>query len=206
VVHQLSVEQRLLEKPFTHPAFIPLEKRLLRYMLWRLHGLLETCYWQKNPNVVAPVVQTMVESDGRHHRMVVIGSDCLRQTKGLSVVGFFGQRRFDADDEAAAVRDGMLFDEMHKHEGLLSYSSLELTNGDYGNCVVFRDEASKNNWGHSEVHRHAVQVLSPNYYHSIRLYNGVLPDTIMGEHLLELTVVRYFDYGEMPAWQAVRLL
>jgi hypothetical protein len=100
----------------------------------------------------------------------------------------------------------MLNSEMNAHEGLLSYSSLELTNGDYGNCVVFTDEAAKNKWGFSPTHKEIVEDLSPSYYESVRLYNGTLPKTIMDEHLLQLNLVKYLCYQQNPPWLAIRPL
>lgn len=207
----LGKNERVLGRDFTHPAYISIEHRLLRYMLLRLHGVLETCFWRSNPNVQqaafnTPVVHGLVEADGRHHRIIVIRAEPLKALTNLSIVGFFGQRRLDSESGAAASRDELLFEEMGQQDGLLSYSSLELTNGDYGNCVVFRDEEAKQQWGHSIVHREAVELLSPSFYHSIRLYNGCLPSTLMAEHLLQLTTVRYLDYSNASKWSAVRHL
>lgn len=206
IIHRLTIEQRVPERRFTHPAYTALDKRSLRYMLLRLHWVLESCYWVGNPNVMHSAVHQMVESDGRHHRLIIIRPHLLQQLKNISVVGFFGQKSFDGDATEAANRDEMLFTEMQKHKGLLSYSSLELTNGDYGNCVLFRDEDSKNQWGGSPVHQYAAETLSPIYYHSVRLYNGILPQSLMEEHLLKLHVVKYFDYSEEPVWRAIRKL
>ncbi len=205
-MYTLTVEERLSEHPFTHPAYTAIDQRILSYMLSRLHCVLDNYHWVNNPNIGSTNVHHMIEPDGRHHRMVVIRPYLLKQLSNLSVVGFFGQRRFDGDSAEAANRDEMLFNEMQNHEGLLSYSSLELTNGDYANCVLFRDEEAKSTWGRSIIHRYAVETLSPVYYHSVRLYNGILPQTVMEEHLLTLNVVKYFDYGQKPVWQAIRKL
>ena len=178
----------------------------MRYMLTRLCQVLETLHWRGNPNVLAPVTQELIESDGRHHRVIPIRPNLLRDRTSFEIVGFFGQRRFDADDSGIAARDKMLFDEMGRHEGLLSYSSLELTNGDYGNCVVFTDKAAKDHWGTSQIHQVAAQDLSPSFYYSIRLYNGILPSSIMSPHWLRLTSVKYFDYANGSLWMAERAL
>lgn len=210
-MHQLQTDRCADGRTFTHPSYTEIERRLLRYMLLRLHGVLDTYFWRGNPNAVSgneadPSVHSLVEADGRHHRIIVIRPKPLKSFTNLSVVGFFGQRRLDGNLAEAAARDDMLFEEMGRQDGLLSYSSLELTNGDYGNCVVFRDEDAKNAWGRSLVHKEAVELLSPAYYHSIRLYNGCLPETLMSEHLLMLTQVRYFDYATTPPWIALRQL
>lgn len=203
---KLTANERVDERPFTHPAYTTLERRLIRYMLTRLCQVLETIHWRGNPNVLAPVVQELIEADGRHHRIIPIRPKLLRERNSFSVVGFFGQRDFDADDTGIAARDKMLFDEMGKHEGLLSYSSLELTNGNYGNCVVFSDDAAKAHWGHSQNHQIAAQDLSPLYYRTIRLYNGILPASIMEAYKLELRVAKYYDYRGTATWAAIRPL
>ena len=203
---KLDREERLDDRPFTHPIYTMLEYRTLRYMLTRLCQVLETMHWRGNPNILAPVTQELIEADGRHHRIIPIRPNILRDRSSFSIVGFFGQRRFDADDIGIAARDRMLFDEMEEHEGLLSYSSLELTNGDYGNCVVFSDDAAKDHWGYSQSHQIAAQDLSPKYYRSVRLYTGILPASIMEAHKLELRVAKYYDYSSELIWSARRQL
>lgn len=200
----LQHDERVTERRFTHPHYIEVEVRLLRYMLSRLCQVLEAVHWRANPNTLAPVTHELVEGDGRHHRIIPIRPNLLRDRRCFSIVGFFGQRRFDADGSGIASRDQMLFDEMEQHEGLLSYSSLELTNADYGNCVVFADEVAKQHWGYSRNHQVAAQVLSPGYYHSVRLYNGVLNAPLMEPHKLRLTVAKYYDYSAEMPWSAIR--
>lgn len=202
----LTAEQCVDERPFTHPAYSEIDRRQLRYMLLRLCHILEAFHWRPNPNAERPLVQDFVESDGRHHRVIVLRPHAFVDRQHFSIVGFFGQRRFDADVAEAASRDKMLFEEMAGHPGLLSYTSLEMTNGDYGNCVVFADEGAKNAWGRSPTHQSAVADLSPRFYHSVRLYNGILDGTIMENNRLRLTVVKYLDYRESPPWFAQRRL
>jgi hypothetical protein len=202
----LSHDQRVSGMPFTHPAYIEIERRQLQYMLMRLHWIMDTFFWRKSQTNYAPIERNLVEADGRNHRILVIRPHLLAQSTGLCVVGFFGQRMMDGDMDEADRRDGMLNSEMNAHEGLLSYSSLELTNGDYGNCVVFTDEAAKNKWGFSPTHKEIVEDLSPSYYESVRLYNGTLPKTIMDEHLLQLNLVKYLCYQQNPPWLAIRPL
>lgn len=197
----LTAEERLAAKPFTHPAYSRLEARILRYMLVRLCQTIETGSAAKGE---ALDIWETLESDGRTHRIIVINPQELSSRESFAIVGFFGQRCFDASLDDAEARDKMLFEEMSYHSGLYSYSTLELTNGDYGNCVVFKDEASKNAWGKSWVHEAAVKEFSPRYYHSVRLYNAILPARLLEPEALYLQQVRYFDYAETPPWTAVR--
>ena len=202
----LQPEDRLIERHFTHPSYVWLDHRQLRYMLTRLSQVLETIHWPANPNVIRTLTQELVEPDGRHHRVISINPDLLRTGSHFTIVGFFAERRPDADQETLASRDKLLYDEMACRSGLLSYSSLELTNGDYGNCIVFADELAKQRWNKSEVHAHAVREISPASYYTVRLYNGHLPASIMEAYKLTLTSVKYFDYRQEPMWRAVRQL
>jgi hypothetical protein len=199
----LSREERVEGKAFTHPAYIDLESRILRYMMLRLCQVLES---SSRRDMTAPQIKELLEADGRYHRVLLIQPARIPAQGHFSVVGFFGQRSFDASETDANERDKMLFEEMTRHQGLLSYSTLELTNGDYANCVLFTDEEAKNHWGRSAVHELAVREFSPRYYHSVRLYNGVLAAPIMESHKLKLTAVKYFDYCVKPNWMAIRHL
>ena len=198
---RLSSTERISNRPFTHPNHTSLEKRILRYMLLCVCQTLESLTRDETQSVM----HEDYEADGRHHRIILIRPALLASRQHFSVVGFFGQRSFDADDGDIISRDNMLHDEMGAHEGLLSYSSLELTNGDYGNCVLFTDDAAKNAWGKSVVHDIAVRELSPAFYHSVRLYNGILDAPLIENHKLRLNMVKYFDYSEQPIWMAQRV-
>lgn len=197
-----QADDRIAHKPFTHPEYSKVEGRILRYMLQRLCQIIE----QSSQTDQTLTMKEMSEQDGRYHRIIVIKAAELAKHSNFSVVGFFGQRCFDADFSDAEARDKLLFDEMAAHPGLFSYSTIELTNGDYGNCVVFKDEASKHAWGRSQVHDSAVKELSPRFYHSIRLYSASLDVPLVEAHKLRLERVRYFDYTENPVWTAVRNL
>ena len=193
-------------KRFTHPTYIGLEARMMRFMFQRLVQVLESLERSQGYDPNELQIREMVEPDGRYHRALVIQPGLLTSLPSFTVVGFFGQRCFDADDKDSWKRDDLLFSEMQNHQGLLSYSTLELTNGDYCNGILFRDEASKNHWGRSSVHEKAVREFSPTFYHSIRLYNGVLQAPLAEFYKLKLTSVKYFDYSVTPPWIAHRTL
>ena len=204
---QFEKDQVDLDHPFTHPAYTEIDSRQINYMLMRLSQITNSINSKvKNPNLFAPESHELFESDGRHHRIIPIRPRLLVKAPSLSIVGFFGQRNLCSDGESIASRDKMLFSEMRKHEGLLSYSSLELTNGDYGNCVIFADENAKDSWGYSQVHAEAVDDLSPLYYKSIRLYNGVLHGNIFDFYRLKLTTAKYSEYSAGSIWFAKRPL
>ena len=203
---QIATDTVLPKRLFTHPAYTQIDYRQINYMLMRLSQVVMSMSTGSNPNLFAPESHELFESDGRHHRIIPIRPQLLKEAETLSIVGFFGQRNLCSDGESIASRDKMLFTEMKNHPGLLSYSSLELTNGDYGNCVIFADENAKNNWGYSQVHAEAVDVLSPLYYRSVRLYNGTIKGCIYDFYRMRLDVAKYYDYSEKPVWAGFREL
>ncbi|MEM8861503.1 MAG: hypothetical protein AAGD96_24535 [Chloroflexota bacterium] len=204
ITMHLGSEEVIQERPFTHPAYSAIDSRQICYMLMRLSQIVNSINTSNNPNLFAPESHELFESDGRHHRIIPIRPKLLVSATSLCIVGFFGQRNLCSDSESVASRDKMLFSEMQKHEGLLSYSSLELTNGDYGNCVIFLDELAKNNWGYSQIHAEAVNDLSPLYYKSVRLYNGLVAGNVYDFYRMRLTTAKYFDYSASPVWFASR--
>lgn len=201
----LHPEERLEGKGFTHPHYITVEVRMMRFMIQRVSQVAESLQDSHSENTGLQI-REMLEPDGRYHRVLAIQPTELAQRQVFTVVGFFGQRNFDSQDRESWQRDALLFNDMQNHQGLLSYSTLELTNGDYCNTILFADETSKNHWGRSSVHEKAVREFSPIFYHSIRLYNGVLEAPITEAHKLKLTAVKYFDYSVQPAWIAQRPL
>lgn len=206
IAMQLGPQEVIQDRPFTHPAYIEIDSRQICYMLMRLSQIINSVSTAKNPNLFAPESHELFEADGRHHRIIPIRPQLLVKAPSLCIVGFFGQRNFCSDGASIASRDKMLFSEMRKHEGLLSYSSLELTNGNYGNCVVFADQQSKDNWGFSKIHAEAVNDLSPLYYRSVRLYNGEISGNVYDFYRIRITIAKYFDYSEKPVWFGMRQL
>jgi hypothetical protein len=202
---ELRPDERVEARRFTHPHYITVEARVMRFMIQRVCQIVESLQASHSENTGLQI-REMLEPDGRYHRVLVIQPSELNQRQTFTVVGFFGQRNFDSQDKESWQRDALLFSEMQNHQGLLSYSTLEMTNGDYCNTILFADETSKNHWGRSSVHEKAVREFSPTFYHSIRLYNGVLEASIMEAHKLKLTSVKYFDYSVIPVWIAQRTL
>ena len=81
-----------------------------------------------------------------------------------------------------------------------------LKDGNYANLVLFTNVEAQMGWSRSEAHAKAVYELSPNFYHSIRIYNGRLPQSIQNSNALTLHKARYFDYNQTPMWRGVRTL
>lgn len=203
-VVQLTPTDIVAERPFTHPSHIPGDLSTLRYMARQL------CLTLQNPHMPTDLPQTILfNMPGQAswiHRQVLANPQHFKETSLIHVVGFFGQSRSQADIELAQEFDLTLMKEIPLHDGLISYSTMLLKDGNYANFVLFTSENTLIAWSRSEAHAKAVYELSPNFYHSIRIYNGRLPHGIQQSDALKLHKARYFDYDHPPLWRGVRTL
>jgi len=146
------------------------------------------------------------ESDGRSHRYFVPGPTKLLQANVVYLVGFFSHKQKGAAWDHFGDLDQRLTKQIPKYQGILSYSTMALPAGDFGNLVLLADEEIKSKWMHGETHNRAV-ALSPDYYQYVRINNGVLPPNgIMDPDSLRIIRVKYYDYMVEPHWKAVREL
>lgn len=203
VVH-LTPTDILPERPFTHPQQIPEDLATLRYMARQL------CLTLENPHMLADTPQTILfNTPGKSswiHRLVLANPQLFFRPGSILVVGFFGQSRSQANIALAQEFDKTLLQEIPQHEGLISYSTMMLNDGNYANLILFSDEGAQVAWSRSEAHAKAVFELSPGYYFSVRIYNGRLPEGIQQHNQLHLHRARYFDYTTNPLWRGVRSL
>jgi hypothetical protein len=102
------------------------------------------------------------------------------------------------------VRDEELIQEFPGHPGILSYSSLELGDGDWGNLILLDGDEAREHWRVSERHAHAARELAPRHYTDVRLHQGILPGGVRarGEAILRRT--KYYDYRDAVTWRAER--
>lgn len=204
-VLMLSANQLLSDRPFTQPEHIPPERLTMCAMVDSLCQLIES-----RPDVLRqprPIFLYQEETGGRQQRLVINRPERLTMGHPVTVVGFFGQKLERAD--LLPLRnefDQALIAEFPKHPDLLSYSTLELADGNFGNLVLFARSEAKNHWNSCTIHARAVRELAPEYYASVRLYNGVLPRGLAASRALRLTRVKYYDYTTQPVWRALRKL
>ncbi len=197
-----GAEERIDDHPFTHPRNSREDLATMRKMA---HQLVDT-YDDPVLCDFVPGKKPICMSDprGRHFRIYYIRPELLFKTKDLTLVGFFGMKRRDADVRPLIQADKQFETEFHNHPGLLSLSTVRLPNGDFGNLVVFTDPESKDNWNNSPLHSTTVARISPPYYRSIRLNNGSLPQGLDDPDDLHLIRVKYIDFSSDPPWRAVR--
>lgn len=200
--HHLSPSEWVQVRPFTHPDQIDHAQNILRYMAGQVCVLLAYPYLSSEPPHT--VFFNRPDNGDWFHRIVLSAPERLRETRPLTIVGFFGQKQEGADSDAAHEFDRLLVAEIPDHPGLLSYSTVALDNGNYANLVLFSDEAARDHWGASQAHAQAVRQLAPSYYQTVTIYNGRLPQGIGHYQNLSLIRAKYYDYQCRPHWRAVR--
>jgi hypothetical protein len=193
----------LPERPFTDPTHTATDLAILQTLVAVLFPLAQQ-HQQLAGNQLPHIIQQMDEY-GRAHRIVLIRPHLLLGERPLTLVGFFGQRRPQADDSTLFPLDDLLVRELPACPDLLSYSSMALANGDYANLVLFASPEGKQRWSESQTHARAVD-LAPSVYDSVRIYNGRLPHGLQLHSTPALDAVKYFDYHSSPLWRAIRSL
>ena len=98
--------------------------------------------------------------------------------------------------------DDQLVTELPHHPGILSYSSIELADGNWGNLIVLRSTADGERWRDGERHTWAASELAPAHYSSVRLHNGQFTGGLLSGREPVLLRTRYWDYQVSPAWRA----
>jgi hypothetical protein len=146
------------------------------------------------------------EADGRAHRTIVCDARRLGAGRDLTWVGFFAEKRRDRDPSPLTVMDDELIREFPAHPDILSYSSLELANGDWGNLILLAGDAAREHWRVSERHAFAARELAPRHYMHVRLHLGLLPGGVLGGRPPVLSRTRYYDYQDDATWRAERAL
>lgn len=201
-VPNLGPVDRVEGRDFTNPEQIPSDVNTLRYMTDQV------CLFLRNPHLYEemkrPIIIHRPDSIKWVYRLVISAPEQLLAFEEIAFVGFLGKRRENADLALGNEFDEILVGEIPEHPGLLCYSTMALMCGNFSNLVLFADETVKENWSKSKAHAQAVGKLAPDYYRSVRLYNGVMPKGVSDSQAMYLTKVKYFDYEEKPWWHAVR--
>ncbi len=200
----LDAAERVPGRPFTDPEHSQSDLVVMRFMARQLIDTYDDpvlCDFIPNQKAIC-----MSDPKGRHFRIYYVRPERLFTEKDLTVVGFFGKKRENADIKPLIKADKAFEKAFVEHTGLLSLSTSRLPEGDFANLVIFTDEAAKERWNYSQLHYETVQEISPPYYESVRLNNAVLPDGLDAPDDIELLRVKYIDYDSRPPWRAVRMV
>jgi hypothetical protein len=142
------------------------------------------------------------ESD-ESHWLVVPDAGALARTRPAVGVGFFGRARKQVDHAPIHHLERELLSRASTFSGLLAYCNVRFGTGQWGNLVLFADDASPAHVRTDPTHLEAL-ALTPAHYSSVRLHRVRFPDGALGEAPAELVSTLLIDLDETPPWRAVR--
>ncbi len=201
---RLTPEESPLYHPFASTSRYKGDIALLNYLLQDLRVLVRQA--AKGQTTLRPQQVLTWEVHGLQRRTVICDPERLQRNELVQIVGFFGDRRGDADPRPIDQSEFDLIDEFVNYPGILSYSSVELVDGYWANLVVHADPDDREAWRGSDVHVRAVAEVAPNAYHSVRIHNGCIRDGVPGSKTVRLECTKYWDYDSDPVWHAYREL
>jgi hypothetical protein len=193
---RLEPDERVPGRAFTDLAHTAADLVALRTMAARLRRLVEE-------PATARIIEDR-EPDGRQHRVVLGAADRLGAGRDLGFVGFFAVKRTGLDHAALTRTDDELIEELPGHPGIISYSSLEFPDGNWGNLIVLDPPEAGEHWRTSARHAWAASELAPRHYTVVRLHNGRFPGGLRSGHDPVLTRTRYHDFRGPTPWRAER--
>jgi hypothetical protein len=177
-----------------HDSLIPdpTDLPMLQRMVERLRHLLPRV--AELPRDLRPLSLSFREADGRGHRIVLTNLEALSRRADMVMVGFFGQRRSGVERQPLYGTDSELIDDLSGHPEIVSYSSLELPDGESGNLVLALGEDGLDRWQRSPRHSHVAHVLAPRHYASVRIHKGRLPGGLAACAEIELRATRRLNF------------
>jgi hypothetical protein len=199
---RLAPRETAAGRGFTDPARTARDLGAVRLMLEEIRRRLASA--ETLAAGPRPLVLEGREADGRAHRTIVCDERRLGDGRDLAWVGFFAVKRRDVDSAPLFVRDEELIQEFPDHPGIVSYSSLELGDGDWGNLILLDGDDAREHWRVSERHAHAARALAPCHYTDVRLHQGVLPGGALAGSEPVLRRTKYYDYRDVVTWRAER--
>jgi hypothetical protein len=188
---------------FASPRHYHGDIALLNYLLQDLRSLVRRHVKGEFPLTPHQVITWEVH--GLERRTVICDPVGLRDDGIMQIVGFFGDRRSDANQRLIDVSEFDLIDEFRSYPGILSYSSVELVDGYWANLVVHSDVQDRESWRGSEVHKRAVDLVAPDAYHGVRIHNGCILEGVCSSSTVLVESTKYWNYDTSPVWHALRV-
>lgn len=167
---------------------------VLRHMAQRVSVTLRSLAQEITPT--RPLLFYLDERRRRIHRMAIYNPEELLRHNELAFVGFVSGKLKPLSPSIAAdlrIMDRKLVKELANTPGLLSYSSLELHEGNWCNLVLLNDPEVKVRLKQSANHQYAAYEVAPSCYEWIRLHNGYMPEGLAGNEMV-LQKTRYYRY------------
>ncbi len=200
----LAANQSVARRPFTSVSLYPRDGATLSYMLEDLRALLARM--ATGEMSVIPYQSNEWLVHGLKRRVIVANAMGLHNRRTVCVVGFFGERHLERDHTPLEEANAEIVLEFRNFPGILSYSSMELPDGNWANLVLHDIPEVREYWRASERHARAAQELSPLYYQTVRIHNGTLAGGVMSGRTIAIERTKYWDYRSPKVWHAVREL
>jgi len=203
---QLDQSEPPAERPLPLVIKRKLDLVILRYIARRVYVALRSL--DRTTITERPLLYYLDERHKRTHRMAIYNPEELLLNNELALVGFISGRLRPLRPSVAAdlrIMDRKLIAELVNAPGLLSYSSLELHDGNWCNLVLLNDPQVKIHLKNTETHRYAAYELAPNCYEWIRLHNGIMPTGLASNEML-LQKTRYYQFQQAHQRPIIREL
>lgn len=176
-----------------------------------LHGILAdvrsvVVEVEEGVRILEPYQKLAWRARGLTHRVLICDVERLRTHPGPCVVGFFGDKRPDADAWELEEANTEIVAEFPRYPGILAYASVELPDERWANLVLHDDPVDVQFWRTSEMHKRAVDMLSPQHYFNVRIHNGRLASALFDRPRIVISKTKYFDFSGPEAWRAEREL
>lgn len=165
---------------------------ILSRMLDRLRDIVR--HTENLPGDLGPVSLSFRDAARRGHRLVLLRPERLRRKADLALVGFFGHRREDVSDAPLYGIDSELIDELRDHPGIVSYSSLDLSEKSSANLVLATGRDVLDAWQRSAKHHKVSHDLAPRHYATVRIHIGSVPGGILSGRGAEIASTRQLDF------------
>lgn len=196
----LAPQQVVKGRPFTKPSLYRADTRALTYMLHDLKCLIDA---HRIPVIPHTPIEWEVNTLSR--RVIVCDLETLTaRHEELCFVGFFGERHLDRPAEPLESANAELVLEFRNYPGILSYSSMELYDGNWANLVIHDLPRAREYWRSSERHVEAAERLSTEFYRNVRIHNGTIPGGLSGGGNVVIQTTKYWDYTSKRVWRAFR--
>ncbi|MDP3984911.1 MAG: hypothetical protein Q8Q52_07920 [Acidimicrobiia bacterium] len=203
-IRVLAADQSVARRPFTSISLYRRDLATLGYMLEDLRVLLARMADGEMTVIPYQTIEWLVH--GLKRRAIVTNAMGLYNRRKVCAVGFFGERYLDRDHTPLEEANAEIVLEFRDYPGILSYSSMELPDGNWANLVLHDIPQVREYWRAGERHARAAQELSPLYYRTVRIHNGILPGGIMSGRQITVERTKYWDYHLPRIWHAVREL
>ena len=178
---------------------------VLEYLLYKLRTVVSLSPLQNDATHPFVHYFTPLQERGMH-RVVLYKSPAFFTQQALPFVGFISKKKAILDasvvDEITDIDKTLVLEFMQNPE-LLSYSSLELEDGNWCNLVVFKSAIAKTHIEQSRTHQHAAYRMAPQYYDWIRLHNGVITHEGSSDSL-SIQRTKYYTFHDVRTRPAIR--